>query len=342
MSELAISSWPTPVPKLDSDSPCDLQTDNNNHVAVQPSAHGEVQEEQNEEKEKHKVTSGPGTSEGEINLLINHVAAQLLSLSAHEEDQDEQTGEKEEHATSSSPSPSKTEIDLIIDRVAAQLLSLSATDDGQKEGEMEKNMTKSSPSTSESEIEINLPSTWSNSITTPFILSGRHPRFKTEILSHEDNSRFKTEICRSFKEKGSCLYGDHCQFAHGKDEMRDVGEQSKYKTKRCQKFWNAGYCAYGPRCNFLHYEEEDQVKPKHCSGQILDTMSRTFGPAAGSNLDRSNTAQRISPGGIKSMLPPTPVPLSMVFRPVHGSGRMAAVINNGEYYWIDTRTQQYV
>ena len=31
------------------------------------------------------------------------------------------------------------------------------------------------------------------------------------------NARFKTEICRNFKEKGHCLYGDLCQFAHGKE-----------------------------------------------------------------------------------------------------------------------------
>ena len=33
-------------------------------------------------------------------------------------------------------------------------------------------------------------------------------------------SRFKTEICRNYKEKGSCLYADLCQFAHGKHELR--------------------------------------------------------------------------------------------------------------------------
>ena len=67
------------------------------------------------------------------------------------------------------------------------------------------------------------------------------------------NPRFKTEICRNFKEKGTCLYGDLCQFAHGKHELRgDVVRHSKYKTKPCQKYWVAGYCAYGPRCNFVH------------------------------------------------------------------------------------------
>ena len=38
--------------------------------------------------------------------------------------------------------------------------------------------------------------------------------------SGSSNPRFKTEICRNFKEKGTCLYGDLCQFAHGKNELR--------------------------------------------------------------------------------------------------------------------------
>jgi len=69
--------------------------------------------------------------------------------------------------------------------------------------------------------------------------------------------RFKTEICRNFKEKGTCLYGELCQFAHGEHELRkDVGRHNKYKTKPCQKYWILGYCAYGPRCNFIHNEKE--------------------------------------------------------------------------------------
>jgi len=77
------------------------------------------------------------------------------------------------------------------------------------------------------------------------------------IASVTSNPRFKTEICRNFKEKGTCLYGDLCQFAHGKHELRkDVVRHNKYKTKLCQKYWIAGYCAYGPRCNFIHQEKE--------------------------------------------------------------------------------------
>merc|ERR1711936_1305241 len=79
----------------------------------------------------------------------------------------------------------------------------------------------------------------------------------SEAPGSSGNPRFKTEICRNFKEKGSCLYGDLCQFAHGKHELRkDVGRHNKYKTKHCQKYWITGYCAYGPRCNFIHQEKE--------------------------------------------------------------------------------------
>ena len=44
--------------------------------------------------------------------------------------------------------------------------------------------------------------------------------------SNGQNARFKTEICRNFKERGHCLYGDLCQFAHGKD-VRFTDNKSK-------------------------------------------------------------------------------------------------------------------
>ena len=42
----------------------------------------------------------------------------------------------------------------------------------------------------------------------------------SEAPGSSGNPRFKTEICRNYKEKGSCLYADLCQFAHGKHELR--------------------------------------------------------------------------------------------------------------------------
>jgi len=94
------------------------------------------------------------------------------------------------------------------------------------------------------------------------------------------NPRFKTEICRNFKEKGTCLYGDLCQFAHGKHELRgDVVRHSKYKTKPCQKYWVAGYCAYGPRCNFVHQEVDRKT--------ALQLLSEGVGKQLGPNLAQS-------------------------------------------------------
>ena len=38
---------------------------------------------------------------------------------------------------------------------------------------------------------------------------------------------YKTELCRSWEEKGSCRYGAKCQFAHGEEELRKVQRHPK-------------------------------------------------------------------------------------------------------------------
>lgn len=65
---------------------------------------------------------------------------------------------------------------------------------------------------------------------------------------------YKTELCRSWEEKGSCRYGTKCQFAHGEDELRNVPRHPKYKTEICRTFWVSGACPYGKRCCFIHTE----------------------------------------------------------------------------------------
>lgn len=92
----------------------------------------------------------------------------------------------------------------------------------------------------------------------------------------DKNSRYKTEICRNFKERSNCIYGEQCQFAHGRQELRDALRNNKYKTKSCQKYWVTGYCAYGPRCNFLHYESGETCDPQSitegCNNQFPTDM----------------------------------------------------------------------
>ncbi|KAJ3936637.1 MAG: hypothetical protein NXY57DRAFT_144052 [Lentinula lateritia] len=65
---------------------------------------------------------------------------------------------------------------------------------------------------------------------------------------------YKTELCRSWEEKGSCRYGAKCQFAHGEEEVRKVSRHPKYKTEICRTFWVSGSCPYGKRCCFIHTE----------------------------------------------------------------------------------------
>jgi len=95
--------------------------------------------------------------------------------------------------------------------------------------------------------------------------SARESQVNSPLMSQQDgtgqfispNPRFKTEFCRNFREKGECIYGNQCQFAHGKAEIRhDMARHNKYKTKLCQKYWIKGWCAYGTRCNFIHQEQE--------------------------------------------------------------------------------------
>ncbi|KAJ7225863.1 hypothetical protein GGX14DRAFT_641447 [Mycena pura] len=65
---------------------------------------------------------------------------------------------------------------------------------------------------------------------------------------------YKTELCRSWEEKGTCRYAGKCQFAHGEEELRVVSRHPKYKTEICRTFWVSGSCPYGKRCCFIHTE----------------------------------------------------------------------------------------
>ncbi|KAF9073819.1 hypothetical protein BDP27DRAFT_1390860 [Rhodocollybia butyracea] len=81
---------------------------------------------------------------------------------------------------------------------------------------------------------------------------------------------YKTELCRSWEEKGSCRYGAKCQFAHGEEELRKVSRHPKYKTEICRTFWVSGSCPYGKRCCFIHTELPNPGAPP---GQQPDNVS---------------------------------------------------------------------
>ncbi|XP_042343097.1 mRNA decay activator protein ZFP36L1 [Plectropomus leopardus] len=88
-----------------------------------------------------------------------------------------------------------------------------------------------------------------SSITSP---SASRPPASSPHIS----TRYKTELCRTYEESGTCKYGAKCQFAHGMDELRGLSRHPKYKTEPCRTFHTIGFCPYGARCHFIHNADE--------------------------------------------------------------------------------------
>lgn len=79
----------------------------------------------------------------------------------------------------------------------------------------------------------------------------------SSVSSSTTSSRYKTELCRTFTERGTCKYGSKCQFAHGPEELRGINRHPKYKTELCRTFHSIGFCPYGIRCHFVHNNDDD-------------------------------------------------------------------------------------
>ncbi|KAM9358931.1 mRNA decay activator protein ZFP36L1 [Symphorus nematophorus] len=88
-----------------------------------------------------------------------------------------------------------------------------------------------------------------SSVTSP---SASRPLAPSPHIS----TRYKTELCRTYEESGTCKYGTKCQFAHGLDELRGLSRHPKYKTEPCRTFHTIGFCPYGARCHFIHNADE--------------------------------------------------------------------------------------
>lgn len=65
--------------------------------------------------------------------------------------------------------------------------------------------------------------------------------------------KYKTELCKFYEIDGYCKFGEHCAYAHGKENLRTkVTNTTAYRTKNCTQFFEKGYCPYGNRCQFAH------------------------------------------------------------------------------------------
>ena len=96
----------------------------------------------------------------------------------------------------------------------------------------------------------------------------------------QQHSLYKTELCRSWEESGSCRYGAKCQFAHGRDELRPVLRHPKYKTEVCRTFAAQGNCPYGSRCRFIHYRPNDVASTGEMATQHRTALSALISGAS--------------------------------------------------------------
>jgi len=100
--------------------------------------------------------------------------------------------------------------------------------------------------------------TFQNNIRLPEIV---HKGINIEEELTKQNL-YKTELCKSWIESGTCRYGDKCQFAHGPEELRPIYRHPKYKTEVCKTFHNYGTCPYGKRCRFVHHSPNENFPLK--------------------------------------------------------------------------------
>lgn len=82
---------------------------------------------------------------------------------------------------------------------------------------------------------------------------------KKQSPASNPDALYKTELCRSFEDNGSCRYGAKCRFAHGVEDLRHVVRHKKYKTEKCKNYVRDGHCPYGIRCRFMHDPDEDEI-----------------------------------------------------------------------------------
>ncbi|KAG2379244.1 hypothetical protein C9374_007383 [Naegleria lovaniensis] len=83
----------------------------------------------------------------------------------------------------------------------------------------------SSTSTSKRSLEAFANSTDFNDIVVQ--QSTNQQQTNDNQASYNGKDRYKTELCRSWEETGFCRYGDKCQFAHGRQELRVVTRHHK-------------------------------------------------------------------------------------------------------------------
>jgi hypothetical protein len=84
---------------------------------------------------------------------------------------------------------------------------------------------------------------------------------------------YKKEICRNWREYGTCRYGKKCSFAHGTRELRRSKKIDRlWKSVKCIHFWGKGgrrrRCPFGERCYYVHDESPSMLRRMRRTGRV--------------------------------------------------------------------------
>ena len=63
---------------------------------------------------------------------------------------------------------------------------------------------------------------------------------------------YKTELCKNFRYRGVCEWGQGCTFAHGPGELKPKITGLYFKNRDCRAFVEDGFCRFGEKCQFRH------------------------------------------------------------------------------------------
>lgn len=99
------------------------------------------------------------------------------------------------------------------------------------------------------------------------------------MVIENNNKYYKIKECSNYKKNGKCNYGDRCNYAHGKEDLREFknycigglkcfrkdckfdhpkGWNYKDNIKICEYYMN-GFCRNEDNCDFKHIEENTEI-----------------------------------------------------------------------------------
>ncbi|KAL1921536.1 uncharacterized protein VTP21DRAFT_11252 [Calcarisporiella thermophila] len=118
---------------------------------------------------------------------------------------------------------------------------------------------------------------------------------------------YRTEMCRTFEEKGYCPYGNKCEYAHSEAELRPIYRPWNFKTKPCRTFHEKGHCPYGKRCHYRHAGGPDEIPknviigPPPPNGKASPSLTPTGSMASASKAVFDPYARRVSDSGLQGL-----------------------------------------